>query len=156
MKKQWLSIMAVVLTTMVASAKVFPVVADPASGMLIGSGKAPTEANSPKTPPEGEWVIEGADWREVKSFTLGSDRGLRVDAAGNPHIAYGGSSLYYAWHDGVDWQYETADSAAMVGYSASLSLDAAGNPHIAYGDSSNRDINLHSALLKKGQAGVRL
>jgi len=142
MKKQWLSIMAVVLTAMAASPKVFPVVANPASGMLIESGKPQTEANSPKAPSEGEWVIEAVDWREAKSFNLGSDRGLRVDAAGNPHIAYGGTSLYYAWYDGVDWQYEIADSSAamMVGYGASLALDADGNPYIAYRDLGNSDI----------------
>jgi len=132
MKKQWLSIMAVILTAMAASPKAFPVVANPASGMLIDSGKPQTESNSPRTLPEGEWVIEAVDWREVKSISLLTDRWLRVDAAGNPHIAYGGTSLYYAWHDGVDWQYEIADSAADVGSGASLALDADGNPHIAY------------------------
>jgi hypothetical protein len=140
MQRQWLSIMAVVLTAMAASPKVFLVVANPASGMLIESGKPQTEANSPKAPPEGKWVIEAVDWREPKSFDLGSDRGLRVDAAGNPHIAYGGCSLYYAWYDGVDWHYETADNAAMVGLNASLVLDEDGDPHIAYRDLSNNDI----------------
>jgi hypothetical protein len=140
MKKQWLSIMAVVLTAMAASPKVFPVVANPASGMLIGGGKPQTEANSPKAPTEEEWVIEAVDLRKAKEFNLGSDRGLRVDAAGNPHIAYGGASLYYAWYDGVDWHYETADNSVKVGYYASLALDEDGNPHIAYLDSSNDDI----------------
>jgi hypothetical protein len=140
MKKRWFSMMAVVLTAMAASPKVFPVVANIATGMLIESGKSQTEANSPQAPPEGEWVIEAVDLREVKHFSLGSDRGLRVDTAGNPHIAYGGTRLYYAWHDGVDWQYEVADSTVMVGYGASLALDAAGNPSVAYRDSGNSDI----------------
>ncbi len=68
------------------------------------------------------------------------DRSLRVDAAGRPHIAYGGDHLYYAWHDGTAWHFETADAAPGVGQYASLALDGAGQPHIAYYDSVARDL----------------
>jgi hypothetical protein len=139
-KKQWFSLMAVALVTMAASPQVFPVVANLASGMQIEGGKPQSEANAPQAPLEGEWVIEAVDWKRAREPDLGSDRGLRVDAAGNPHVAYGRTSLNYAWHDGVDWQYETADSTAEVGRSASLALDAGGNPHIAYLDADNSDI----------------
>ena len=132
--------MAVVLIAMAASSMVFSVVATPNNSKLIESGEPQTEANSSNALPEGEWVIEAVDWRKAKYIDLGSDRGLRVDAAGHPHIAYGGTSLYYVWHDGVDWQYEIADSAAMVGFDASLALDTGGNPHIAYRDFENSDI----------------
>ena len=63
-----------------------------------------------------------------------SDRSLRLDSEGHPHIAYGGKHLYYAWHDGVEWHYETVDGAYEVGMFASLALDAAGRPHISYYD----------------------
>ncbi|MBN1887778.1 MAG: hypothetical protein JW850_07295 [Thermoflexales bacterium] len=57
-----------------------------------------------------------------KRFSL-EHRSLRLDSKGHPHIAYGGENLYYAWHDGVQWHYETADNAYGVGDSASLALD---------------------------------
>ena len=62
-----------------------------------------------------------------------TDRGLRLDSAGHPHVAYGGDHLYYAWHDGMRWHYEVADNSPQVGDGASLALDAEGRPHIAYG-----------------------
>ena len=63
-----------------------------------------------------------------------TDRSLRLDGADHPHVAYGGDHLYYAWHDGTTWRYETADNAPAVGARAALGLDASNNPHIAYYD----------------------
>lgn len=73
------------------------------------------------------WDTQQVDNRD---FNLG--RGLCLDAQGHPHIAYGGSHLYYAWYDGISWRQETVDDTLGVGGNASLALDAAGNPHIAY------------------------
>ena len=40
------------------------------------------------------WTIQGAD--APKWFANMGHRSLRVDSGGNPHIAYGGDSFYYA------------------------------------------------------------
>jgi outer membrane protein assembly factor BamB len=85
-----------------------------------------------------EWTIECADC--PKSFSEMSDRSLRLDSSGHPHIAYGGDHLYYAWYDGSLWHYETADASPRVGSYASLVLDAAGYPHISYLDDYNDDL----------------
>ena len=61
---------------------------------------------------EGDWVIECVDC--PKHFDAMTDRSLRLDSDGNPHIAYGGDHLYYAWYDGAEWQYETADETLHV------------------------------------------
>jgi hypothetical protein len=132
--------MVFLLAAMAASPRVLPAVANPASAMPAERIEPQEELNSPTAPDVEEWVIEAVDWREEKQFELATDRGLRVDAAGNPRIVYGGTSLYYAWHDGVEWQYEIADSSIGVGYEASLALDADGNPHVVYLDFDNYDI----------------
>ncbi|HSJ53907.1 MAG TPA: hypothetical protein VLC52_09185 [Anaerolineae bacterium] len=76
------------------------------------------------------WVTECADCQQY--FQPMPDRGLRLDAAGHPHVAYGGDHLYYAWHDGTSWHYETVDGSPGVGVEGSLALDGAGYPHIIY------------------------
>ncbi|MDH7486327.1 MAG: carboxypeptidase regulatory-like domain-containing protein, partial [Anaerolineae bacterium] len=63
-----------------------------------------------------------------------TNRSLRLDTSGHPHIAYGGDHLYYAWHDGAAWHLETVDPSPGVGRYASLGLDGAGFPHISYHD----------------------
>jgi len=67
-----------------------------------------------------------------------TDRHLRLDSAGNPHVAYGDDSLYYARYDpgAGAWNFETADPAPGVGSDASLAFDAQGRPHIAYHDAA--------------------
>jgi len=52
-----------------------------------------------------------------------TDRSLRLDTAGHPHIAYGEDHLYYAWHNGASWHYETVDDSSGVGWCTSLPLD---------------------------------
>ena len=81
------------------------------------------------------WVIECVDC--PKQFGGGS---LQLDAEGHPHIAYGGDHLYYAWHDGGSWHYETVDESPGVGSYASLALDGGGYPHISYNDDTNEDL----------------
>jgi hypothetical protein len=90
-------------------------------------------------PVQGQvWQIEVAEYG--KQFEGMTDRSLRLDAQGHPHIAYGGDHLYYAFHDGVSWQCEVADASHAVGMSASLVLDASGWPHISYFDHTNDDL----------------
>jgi len=84
------------------------------------------------------WVIECVDC--PKNFEYMTDRSLRLDTEGHPHIAYGGDHLYYAWHDGVSWHLETVDDSPGVGMYASLTLDGSGYPHISYYDDTNGDL----------------
>ncbi len=88
--------------------------------------------------PEQPWQITCVDC--PKWFGELTDRGLRLDAAGHPHIAYGGDHLYYATHGGSAWRYETVDASSAVGSSASLALDGAGRPAISYYDANNQEL----------------
>jgi uncharacterized repeat protein (TIGR01451 family) len=93
--------------------------------------------SEPETEASARWVIQCVDC--PKRFGV-RERSLRLDTEGHPHLAYGGDHLYYAWHDGVAWHYETVDSTPRVGGSASLALDADGRPHISYYDGTNEDL----------------
>lgn len=84
------------------------------------------------------WQITCADCPSW--FEDVTERTLRLDAAGRPHLAYGGDHLYYAYHDGTGWRYETADPASRVGAFAALDLDAAGRPHISYYDEGSQTL----------------
>jgi hypothetical protein len=84
------------------------------------------------------WDSQDADGPML--FNYMSDRSLRLDNANHPHIAFGGDHLYYAYHDGANWNFDYVDEADGVGLFASLALDAAGLPHISYYDS------IHGAL----------
>ncbi len=90
--------------------------------------------------PSGEraWAIQTVD--VGKSFEAMNPRSLALDAAGHPHLSAGGTRLYYAWHDGVQWHLETVDGAIGVGAHSSLALDASGYPHISYYDSGLGDL----------------
>jgi len=77
-----------------------------------------------------EWSIEFVD--TLEAGVVLTDRCLRLDKQGRPHVAYGGYHLYYAWRSDIGWQYEIVDDFANLGKQASLYLDIAGNPHIGY------------------------
>jgi len=81
------------------------------------------------------WRIECADC--PPQFSESSDRMLRLDSGGSPHLAYGRDHLYYAWLDGDTWRSETVDPAYRVGTHAALALDGAGNSRISYYDALN-------------------
>ncbi len=83
--------------------------------------------------PVSNWHTECVDC--PKAFSDMTDRSLRLDSEGQPHIAYGGRHLYYAWRDGTQWHYETVDQASRIGWYASLALDGSDRPHISYCDS---------------------
>jgi len=67
-----------------------------------------------------------------RNFYTMTDHSLRLDSDGQPHLAYGGDALYYAWYDGASWQSEIVDETATAGNYASLALDGEGHPHIGY------------------------
>ncbi len=116
--------------------------ADPGPGVDPGADGAemiadpvepdpPANALSPASSSvSGVWEIECVNC--PKYFEDMTDRSLRLDEAGNPHVAYGGDHLYHAWHDGSQWHYETVDETSGVGRYASLALDSDGHPHISY------------------------
>ncbi len=82
----------------------------------------------------GTWTFQTVDApKQLDSLT---ERGLRLDAAGRPHVAYGGGHLYYAWHDGAAWHYEVVDPAPQTGLEPALALAADGSPRIAYVDAA--------------------
>jgi hypothetical protein len=72
-----------------------------------------------------------------KIFSNFYSRAISIDSSGNPHIAYGEDHLYYAYHDGSSWNYETVDSSTGVGQFASIALDSSGKVHISYYDWTN-------------------
>ena len=88
------------------------------------------------------WITGSVD--VSKTFLDMRDNSLALDAAGHPHLAYGGDHLYYAYYDGENWQVQTVDAGLQVGVHASLQLDANGRPHIAYYDRANDDLKYAS------------
>ena len=109
------------------------------AGALLGaSAPAPLSAQRPAPPAPAAapavltWSTETVD--RAKTFRSMEDRHLALDAAGRPHVAYGDDNLFYAWHDGTAWHYETVDTSTDVGEHAALGLDALGRAHISYYD----------------------
>ncbi|MCU0612179.1 MAG: hypothetical protein MUE60_10370, partial [Candidatus Eisenbacteria bacterium] len=68
------------------------------------------------------------------------DRGLAIDAAGHPHLVYGGEGLVHAWHDGTGWFREVVDPSPSVGSYASLAIGIRDRLHISYYDAANQDL----------------
>jgi hypothetical protein len=104
----------------------------------INFAQASVPAAQPAVPQAGDFLIECADC--PREFDDSSDRMLRLDSLGDPHLAYGRDHLYYTWRDENGWHSEMADSAILVGTKASLALTQAGSPRISYFDA------LHGAL----------
>ncbi len=63
---------------------------------------------------------------------------LALDPLGQPHVSFLSfndmDGLGYAYYDGTNWQAETIDPGAYVGWMSSLVVDEAGYPHIGYTD----------------------
>jgi hypothetical protein len=79
-------------------------------------------------PVNSTWRFETVyDSKNIQSTSLA------LDSQGNPHIAYGGDRLYYAWFDGATWQHEVADTTHGVGSNVHIVLDAGDQPHLLYG-----------------------
>lgn len=71
-----------------------------------------------------------------------SSRALAIDTHGHPHIVYGGTNLFYAYHDGSKWHIVTVDSLPGVGGCASIAMDKSGEVHIGYYDLTNKTSNM--------------
>lgn len=86
----------------------------------------------PSPDPTITWEIETVDG--PRHFTRLRDRTLRIDTAGQPHLAFGGDALYYAHAEAAGWRIEVVDDSPGVGEYAALALDQANQPHIGYYD----------------------
>ena len=60
-----------------------------------------------------EWNIQSVDAPSLFSY-LGNPC-LSIDGTNHPHLAYGGDHLYYASHDGTQWNVEMVDPSEGVG-----------------------------------------
>jgi hypothetical protein len=61
----------------------------------INFAQASVPAAQPAVPQAGDFLIECADC--PREFDDSSDRMLRLDSLGDPHLAYGRDHLYYTW-----------------------------------------------------------
>jgi hypothetical protein len=78
-------------------------------GVLSGPILTATAAMEPRG-----WQIEVADYG--KQFTFMTDRSLRLDSSGRPHIAYGEDNLYYAFYDGLGLAVRRCGHEATSGH----------------------------------------
>src|SRR3972149_8149162 len=85
------------------------------------------------------WKTERVDVTP-KYFHDFYSRAIAIDTSGNPHVAYGGKNLYYAYYDGSAWRNETVDSSYGVGEYPSIVADTSGKVHISYLDDTNGDL----------------
>ncbi len=95
-------------------------------------------SESTMSPVAKEWGTECVSCPHM--FQTVEDHAIAWDAAGNPHLAYGGDQLYHAWHDGTNWQTEVVDATPQVGAVAALDIDSQNRPHIVYFDQSHYDL----------------
>ena len=108
--------------------------------LIAGLVVAPVSAQSGPSDPQSpavNWTLERVDAPYL--FYDMTDRSLRLDAKGDPHIAYGGDHLYYSYYNSTtgNWTHTVVDDAFGVGSYASLALSKFGNPLISYYDAIN-------------------
>jgi hypothetical protein len=83
------------------------------------------------------WTTEAVD--APGFFGDVSSRAIAIDSNGNPHITYGGDHLYYAYHDGSSWQYETVNGTGLS-ETTSIAIDSLDKVHISYYDTDNSEL----------------
>lgn len=88
--------------------------------------------------PSGAWTLYQVDGGH--NFLNLTDRALRFDSNGNPHVVYGGKNLYYTYYNGTTWNLSLVDAAPGVGEYAALALDSSNRPRISYYDATNRSL----------------
>jgi len=81
---------------------------------------------------QAEWELQMVD--SSRKLLTTTERSLRFDAGGFPHIVSGGRELEHAWYDGAVWRKETVDDPPQSDHvqEPSLAIDESGNPHISY------------------------
>jgi len=109
---------------------------------LLLTASMGASASQPSTEPassaELAWHTEFVD--KAEEFKNMTDRSLKLDAEGHPHIVFGGDQLNYAEYDGDEWHISVVDAAAKVGQYAALALAEKAVPHISYYDAANGDL----------------
>ncbi len=76
--------------------------------------------------------FNGNQWHITDLGVDGSDSVLKLDQAGQPHIAYGGgSTVQYAWHDSAGWHFEDTGLASGP-YRHDFVLDSDDHAHLAF------------------------
>lgn len=84
------------------------------------------------------WNLEKV--QEPRYFRI-NQRSMVIDAAGNPHIFYGGNHLYHSYFNGSQWQRETIDPAPRTGRAATVAMDSSGKFHVLYEDNYKQAVN---------------
>jgi len=103
-------------------------------GFVVLLGAAPP-------PADGFWTTECVNCPPYASPDSLTERSLKIDGQGMPHIALGGRDLLHVWHNGQTWRSEVADFGLGLGIDhPSLALDAAGRPHISYYSGVDRSL----------------
>lgn len=96
-------------------------------------------------------TFDGQVWNVQTLPIAGGPRGyypdMVLDSSENPHMVYTSrtyysgdddddSPVFYAHHDGTEWQKTVIAMGDSYGYGASLAMDDNDIPHVAYGDST--------------------
>ncbi len=110
--------------------------AQPALAVSDADPDAP--AGEGTTGADATWALYQID--TAHNFYNLTDRSLKFDTNGYPHVVYGGKNLYYAWYNGTTWNKVIVDSSFGVGEYAALALDSSNLPRISYYDSGNRSL----------------
>ncbi len=116
---------------------------------VVFQAVTPALAWQSETPPSEEpllapqmtdtgWALYQVD--SYHNFFNLTDRTLRFDKNGRPHIVYGGKHLYYTFYDGTKWNLTIVDNSPGVGEYAALALDSNNRPRISYYDAANRSL----------------
>ncbi len=96
--------------------------------------------------------FDGQEWNVQTVPMAGGPRGyypdMVLDSAENPHMVYTSrtyyygdddddddSPVFYAYHDGTEWQKEVIAMGDSYSYGASLAMDDNDVPHVLFGDS---------------------
>jgi hypothetical protein len=114
-----------------------PVLQDPPESEENPEFEAPPARQAPEMTEAG-WALYQVD--TYHNFFNLTDRSLRFDKNGYPHVVYGGKHLYYAWYDGSKWNQTVVDGSPGVGEYAALALDSNNRGRISYYDAANRSL----------------